>query len=116
MTTTINQATQEAAQLHTSTAPVADNQPSASTISNAEKMRTTTISDNTRDYLIVIGKLDDLYSDILDCVTRDYGTQQVDKMMDELYRGGLGFVADKLYEFFTFSVRKNVGFANWQEI
>lgn len=85
-------------------------------ITSAESMRTVTISDNTRDYLIAIGKLDDLYSDICDYVQRDYGECQVDKITDDIYCGGLSVVRDKLFEFLVFSIQENIGSLDCKDI
>ena len=51
----------------------------ASTRKSAEAVaRIATISDNTRSYLTLLGKLHDCYGEFVELVERDYGPEQVD--------------------------------------
>lgn len=95
----------------TSTTPGADNQR----VSSAEKMKTATISDNTRDYLILIGKLEDMYDEIYACINRDYGDRQGDDVMGGI-DGGWRALRDKLFESLVFSIESNISLLNWKGI
>lgn len=52
----------------------------AKAISTKERMRGAGISDATRDYLVLLGKLYDAYDEVCSLIERDYGSTQVDSI------------------------------------
>ena len=48
-------------------------------------LRTASLSNETRDYIVLLGKLHDCWNEFFDLIKRDYGIEQVDAIMDDVF-------------------------------
>jgi hypothetical protein len=85
-------------------------------VSMAQKMQTTTIGDDTRSYLILIGKIYDLSDEIRACLRRDYIEEKADEITNDIYINHLFHVKEKLFKLVANSIDNNIGTLNWKEI
>ena len=67
--------------------------------------RTATISDDTRSYLVLLGKLYDCYDEFVSLIARDYGESQADRLASDfechilkLYQIVEKYIADSITE------------------
>ena len=72
-----------------------------------EKVRNATISDRTRDYFIVFGKLTDIDNEFCELIARDYGESQTDRLAEE-YRNLMCKVQTEVEEHLIWSITENI--------
>ena len=48
-------------------------------------LRTASLSNETRDYIVLLGKLHDLWNEFYDLLERDYGTSQAESITNDVF-------------------------------
>ena len=72
-----------------------------------EKIRNATISDGTRGYLMIYGKLTDIDNEFCDLLDRDYGEDQTDRLAEE-YRELMCKVRGEVEKYIIWSITENI--------
>ena len=75
-----------------------------------ERMRIATISDRTRDYLVIYGRLEDIWGEVDRLLERDYAGDNVKRSND--FGELMADVVNKIKDYVTESITGNLGLAD----